>query len=108
MQRQSQPAHRPLPRALGGPLLTPSAPDFGPAWAWVYRRAPSATWTIRDEDAYRGPFHRATARPVLVIGNLWDPATNYDNAVRTAGILGNARLLTSDSWGHMAYGTSHA
>ena len=41
-----------------------------------------------------------------MIGNLWDPAVNYDNAVRTAGILGNARLLTSDSWGHMAYGTS--
>jgi hypothetical protein len=82
------------------------APDFGPSWTWAYAPCADATWTVRDEDAYRGPFDRATARPVLVIGNLWDPATNYDNAVRTAGILGNARLLTSDSWGHTAYGTS--
>jgi hypothetical protein len=34
-----------------------------------------STWTAHDEDVYRGPFDRRTAAPVLVIGNLWDPAT---------------------------------
>ena len=64
------------------------------------------TWTVQDEDAYRGPFNQRTAAPVLVVGNYWDPATNYDDAVSSAALLPNSRLLSSDSWGHTAYGTS--
>lgn len=43
---------------------------------------------------------------MLVVGDYWDPATNYNSAVKVAGLLPNSRLLTSDSWGHTAYGTS--
>lgn len=79
---------------------------FGRAWIWLSPFCASNTWTAKDEDAYRGPFNRTTAAPVLVVGNIWDPATNYAGAVKAASLLGNSRLLSSDSWGHTAYGTS--
>jgi pimeloyl-ACP methyl ester carboxylesterase len=82
------------------------APYFGRAWAWPTSPCARATWTARDEDAYRGPFNRRTSAPVLVVGNYWDPATNYDDAVGAARLLPNSRLLSSDNWGHTAYGTS--
>ncbi|NMR19741.1 alpha/beta hydrolase [Cellulomonas fimi] len=82
------------------------APDFGRLWTWSSAPCASATWKVRDEDAYRGPFTRSTVNPVLVVGNYWDPATSYDGAVTAASLLPNSRLLSSDSWGHTAYGTS--
>lgn len=47
-----------------------------------------------------GPFDRPTANTVLVIGTVNDPATRYQDAVRTAAIMANARLLTLDGSGH--------
>ncbi|MFI2710387.1 alpha/beta hydrolase [Micromonospora sp. NPDC018662] len=82
------------------------APYFGRAWAWGTSPCARNTWTVRDEDAYTGPFNRTTTAPVLVVGNYWDPATNYQGAVGSAALLPNSRLLSSDSWGHTAYGTS--
>jgi pimeloyl-ACP methyl ester carboxylesterase len=82
------------------------APYFGRAWAWSTSQCARDTWTVRDEDAYRGPFNRRTSAPVLVVGNYYDPATNYADAVSSSKLLKNARLLSSDSWGHTAYGTS--
>jgi hypothetical protein len=79
---------------------------FGSAWTWASVQCASRTWTVRDEDAYRGPFNRRTIAPVLVVGNYWDPATNYSGAVAAARLLPNSRLLSSDSWGHTALGTS--
>jgi pimeloyl-ACP methyl ester carboxylesterase len=82
------------------------APYFGRAWGWGSAQCARNTWTVRDEDAYTGPWNRRTAAPVLIVGNLWDPATNYDDAVSAAKLLPNSRLLTSTNWGHTAYGTS--
>ena len=79
---------------------------FGRLWAWQSAQCASNTWTAHDEDAYRGPFNRRTASPILVVGNTWDPATNYESAVKVASLLPNSRLLSSDNWGHSAYGTS--
>ena len=79
---------------------------FGRAWIWSSAPCASSTWTAKDEDAYRGPFNRATTAPVLVVGNTWDPATNYTGALKAAALLPNSRLLSSNSWGHTAYGTS--
>jgi pimeloyl-ACP methyl ester carboxylesterase len=79
---------------------------FGRAWLWSSVQCASHTWTAQDEDVYRGPFNRRTAAPVLVIGSYWDPATFYDNAKLVAKLLPNARLLSSDNWGHTAFGTS--
>jgi hypothetical protein len=47
-----------------------------------------------------GPFNGATANPVLVIGNLFDPATRYQGAVIASTLLPNSRLLTVHGWGH--------
>lgn len=82
------------------------APYFGRPWAWWGSACAHRTWTAQDEDAYRGPFTRRTSAPILVVGNLWDPATNYDGAVTAARLLPNSRLISSDSWGHAAYLTS--
>lgn len=82
------------------------APGFGPLWTWGSAQCASKAWTARDEDAWTGPFNARTAAPVLVVGNLWDPATAYEGAVAAAKVLPNSRLLSSDSWGHTAYGTS--
>jgi pimeloyl-ACP methyl ester carboxylesterase len=81
------------------------APYFGRAWAWASAQCARNTWTVRDEDAYRGPFTRRTAATVLIVGSTWDPATNYVEAVSSAKLLPNSRLLTSKNWGHTAYGT---
>jgi pimeloyl-ACP methyl ester carboxylesterase len=81
------------------------APYFGRVWAWASAQCARNTWTVRDEDAYQGPFTRRTAATVLIVGSTWDPATNYVEAVTSAKLLPNSRLLTSKNWGHTAYGT---
>ena len=43
---------------------------------------------------------------MLYVGNYYDPATNYAGAVSAAKRMPNSRLLTSDSFGHTAYGSS--
>ena len=97
-------------QASSWPALTAAsdrrAPYFGRAWGWSTAQCALSTWTARDEDAYTGPFTKRTASPVLVIGSRWDPATNYYDAVAAARMLPNSRLLTSNNWGHTAYGTS--
>ncbi|QGQ18628.1 alpha/beta fold hydrolase [Cellulomonas sp. JZ18] len=82
------------------------APDFGASWAWPSAPCALTAWTARDEDAWVGGFSPRTAAPVLVVGNTWDPATPYGGAVALSRKLPNSRLLSSDSWGHTAYGTS--
>ncbi|MEU4428802.1 alpha/beta hydrolase [Actinoplanes sp. NPDC024001] len=83
-----------------------AAPYYGRAWGWIDVQCASSTWKVQDEDAYRGPFNRRTAKPVLLIGNYWDPATNYRASVSSSKLLPNSRLLASNNWGHTAYGTS--
>ncbi|TCO52931.1 TAP-like protein [Actinocrispum wychmicini] len=79
---------------------------FGAYYSWLSVQCARNTWTAQDEDVYRGPFDRRTAAPVLLVGNLWDPATSYDSAVKVARLLPNSRLVSSDSWGHQALTTS--
>ncbi|XVV11215.1 alpha/beta hydrolase [Actinoplanes sp. CA-131856] len=82
-----------------------AAPYFGRSWGWIDSPCAHKTWTVRDEDAYTGPFTRRTAAPVLVVGNFWDPATNYRGAVSSSRLLPNSVLLSSNNWGHTAYGS---
>lgn len=82
-------------------------PYFGRQLVWNGIACPSDEWRAHDEDRYLGPFDRRTRSTILVVGNYWDPQTSYRyGAVAAARTLGNARLLSSDSWGHTAYGTS--
>jgi pimeloyl-ACP methyl ester carboxylesterase len=82
------------------------APYFGRAWGWGSAQCARDTWTVKDEDAYKGPFTKRTVAPILVVGNYWDPATNYQEAVSSSKLLPNSRLLSSTNWGHTAYGSS--
>ncbi|SDT78322.1 alpha/beta hydrolase [Actinoplanes derwentensis] len=95
--------------ATGWPVYTAArdlnAPYFGRLWGWLSVQCASSTWTVKDEDAYRGPFNKRTKAPVLIVGNYWDPATNYAASVSSSKLLPNSRLLTSNNWGHTAYGT---
>jgi pimeloyl-ACP methyl ester carboxylesterase len=68
-------------------------------WLW----APCATWPVRGQDAYRGPWKAPTANPILLIGTRYDPNTAYKNAVRAQRLLGNAVLLTHDGYGHLSF-----
>jgi pimeloyl-ACP methyl ester carboxylesterase len=83
-----------------------SAPYFGRAWTWISSVCAGDAFTGNDEDAYTGPFNRRTTAPVLYVGDYFDPATNYRGAVSAARRMPNSRLLSSNSWGHTAYGTS--
>ena len=51
-----------------------------------------------------GPFTAATANPVLVIGNLYDPATRYEGAQLARALLPNSALVTVDTPGHTSLG----
>ncbi len=82
------------------------APYFGRPWLWRTSICAGDAFTGNDEDAFKGPFNTKTQAPVLYLGNYYDPATNYDAAVSASKRMPNSRLLTSDSFGHTAYGTS--
>jgi pimeloyl-ACP methyl ester carboxylesterase len=71
---------------------------FGRIWTWI--TSVCARWPGYDNARYMGPFDRRTANPVLVIGNLWDPATRYQGAQIVHSLLPNSALLTVHGWGH--------
>ncbi|MGW2207684.1 alpha/beta hydrolase [Streptomyces sp. NPDC001774] len=74
--------------------------DTGRHWTWINEAC--ATWPAKAAAPYRGPWDRPTARPVLVVGTVYDPATPYSNAQALPGVLANARLLTLNGYGHTA------
>ena len=77
---------------------------FGRIWTWA--SSPCADWPAVDTDAYRGPFTAETSNTVLVIGNLYDPATRYQGAEIVRGLLPNSALVTVDIPGHTSLGLS--
>ncbi len=80
-------------------------PNFGRYLAWGDPAA-CPVWPVDDPDAYRGPWHKRTQNPVLVFGNYYDPATQYEFAKRMSKQLGNARLVSVDAFGHCILGDS--
>ena len=68
-------------------------------WLW----APCASWPVRGQDSYRGPWSASTPNPILLIGTRYDPNTAYVNALRSERLLGNAVLLTHDGYGHVSF-----
>src|SRR5215218_5052774 len=67
---------------------------------WVWGDFPCASWPARAADRYAGPWNRPTANPILVVGNIGDPATAYRGSVRMARLLARGRLLTVSGFGH--------
>ncbi len=66
------------------------------------------TWPTRNPDRWIGPWNRHTKNPIVVVGNYYDPATQYLFSQRMAKQLGNARLISVDSFGHCILGRSAA
>ena len=54
---------------------------------------------------HRGPFNHRTDSPVLLIGNVWDPASAYINALAVTRMLPNSRMISDNGFGHTALGT---
>ncbi len=80
-------------------------PSFGRYLAWGDPAA-CPTWPVEDPDAWRGPWNKRTENPVLVFGNYYDPATQYEFSRRMARQLGNALLVSVDAFGHCILGGS--
>ena len=73
-------------------------PYFGRPWTWA--TSICEPWPGWDDDHFDGPWDHTTANPVLVVGNLFDPATPYHGAVTVDRLLPRSRLLTLAGWGH--------
>ena len=69
------------------------------AWEW----APCASWPVRGEDSYRGPWNASTPVPILLVNERYDPNSGYANAVAAEHYLGNAVLLTHQGYGHLFF-----
>lgn len=74
------------------------AGPIGPVVSWADE--PCAGWRGTAAAPYFGPWNRRTAHPILLIGNTFDPSTPYEGSVAMARLLGRARLLTVDGFGH--------
>jgi pimeloyl-ACP methyl ester carboxylesterase len=85
---------------VGRALDATTAPYVGSRWA--YAGLVCAPWTGRSTERHTGPWDSWTRNPVLLIGNRYDPATPYRNAVAVADLLPNSTLLTVDGVGHWA------
>lgn len=75
---------------------------FGRIWTWTWSSCISWPTTALD-DRYLGPWTARTSKPVLVVGNYFDPATRYHGAVVASRLLPNSRLLSYAGWGHAAF-----
>jgi pimeloyl-ACP methyl ester carboxylesterase len=62
---------------------------------------PCATWPVRGQDTYNGPWNARTS-PILVVGNTTDPFLPVRDAIAMTRQLGNARLLVVHGYGHTA------
>jgi pimeloyl-ACP methyl ester carboxylesterase len=86
--------------AAAGAAQDRIAPYFGRDWTWAGE--PCASWQLPGKGRYLGPYNKATSSPVLVIGNIYDPATPYSGARAAAAAIPGARLLTVNGYGHTA------
>lgn len=76
------------------------APTFGPYLG--YGDAVCQGWPV-GPGAEPEPLDAEGAGPILVVGTTEDPATPYHWSEALVEQLGNARLLTYESYGHTAY-----
>ncbi|MEU6236247.1 alpha/beta fold hydrolase [Kitasatospora sp. NPDC047058] len=82
------------------------SPTFGRYQAFDAPACASWPAPARDAERYSGPWNRGTANPVMVIGNLYDPATQYKFSQNMQRQLGNAVLVSVDVVEHCAVGRS--
>jgi pimeloyl-ACP methyl ester carboxylesterase len=96
---------RPWPRSLpawqaAAASAAKAAPLFGAAIVWG--SLPCAYWPAGPSAALRAGAG-AGARPILVVGDLHDPATPYQGAVSLSRLLASGVLLGWNGEGHTSY-----
>jgi pimeloyl-ACP methyl ester carboxylesterase len=79
-------------------------PWFGAAWSWI--SSVCINWPGSGDDAFRGPWRTTTAHPLLITGNLHDPATPISGARAVNKLFKGSVLVTVNLWGHGALGSS--
>src|SRR5262249_55474635 len=89
------------PRVIG--QLTHLSTLWGPVLGWWNWATCAANWPGHATERYTGPWNAKTRIPILLINNLYDPASGYASAQRAERLLGNAVLLTVASYGHPSY-----
>jgi pimeloyl-ACP methyl ester carboxylesterase len=77
---------------------------FGRAWTWA--SGACASWPASKDDAFTGPWRTTTSEPLLVIGNLHDPATPISGARIANTLFDGSRMISLNTWGHGALGQS--
>lgn len=95
------PAREPVsawPRVIGH--LTHVGKLWGPFLGWGQWAPCAANWPGHATERYAGPWNAQTKTPILLINNVYDPATGYSGARHAERLLGNAVLLTVASYGH--------
>jgi len=80
------------------------APTFGRWWTWLDEVC--GPWNLPSTGRYGGPFNHPTSNPLLVVGNVNDPATRYQDAVDMAQRQPGAQLLTIRGSGHTSLGVN--
>ena len=101
IQCADAPAGEPVsawPRVIG--QLTHAGTLWGPVLGWWTWAPCAANWPGHATERYTGPWNAKTKTPILLINNRYDPATGYAGAQRAERLLGNAVLLTVNSYGH--------
>ncbi|MGL5861495.1 MAG: alpha/beta fold hydrolase [Phycicoccus sp.] len=78
------------------------APHAGARTAYFVNNQACASWAVRDEDRYTGPWKTKTATPVLLLNNTLDGATPVENAEAVNGLLRGSVLLRVDAVGHLS------
>ncbi|WP_157431417.1 alpha/beta hydrolase [Actinomadura hibisca] len=82
-----------------------ASPTFGESMAWGLMECTG--WPVRGDDAAQ-EVSAPDAAPIVVVGNIGDPATPYAWApALTKELGGRATLLTLDGQGHGAYNTGN-
>ncbi|WP_020495005.1 alpha/beta hydrolase [Sciscionella marina] len=82
----------------------PEQPTFA-RWQAFNDAAQCPVWPgARTADRYPGPWHNFGAQPVLTFGNYFDPATPYAFSQRMTWLLGKARLVSVNAYGHTILG----
>jgi pimeloyl-ACP methyl ester carboxylesterase len=82
--------------------VTDAGELWGPVLGWWLWAPCAANWP-ESTGSYTGPWNARTPNPLLLIGNVYDPATSYPGAVNAEKGLGNAVLLTVAGYGHPSY-----
>ncbi|MBO2446968.1 alpha/beta fold hydrolase [Actinomadura barringtoniae] len=84
--------------------FTQASPLFGQSMAWSLISCTG--WPAKGDEAGR-EVSAPKAAPIVVVGNLGDPATPYDWAPALTKELGSGVLLTLKGEGHGAYETEN-